>query len=567
MTKAIQVLTSDNIKNTVDFAIITIREDEFAATLNYFPPTAEAKGKHRTYEISDIKTLDEVEYRVAILRTAEQGHSSAQSATTDVILDLNPTWIVVVGIAGAIPESEFSLGDVVIANRMIDFSVTAATTDGNIETAHRGSPAHKSVQNLISRLPALTTRLGEWNTSERLGVTMPNVCLDDDNFIEQDVNLKKKLHNSLKERFKPDNGETLRLPLVTASPIASGNMLVKDPKVLKNWTHSARDLKAIEMELPGIYEAARSIGDDRPVIAIRGISDIIGFKRDPAWTGFACRTAASLTRALINLSPITAKPKTSKNIIEVQKEIEHIEITIENINKINLYLGNTLGILLSTKSAIKPLYENYNNARKDVVSTFDQLKKGFRPNFNELKEKKDIGAFNKSFMKSREIIIPIDDLEISISNFSICELKPRMQVAFTKIKENYQILNSSINEHNKLCDDFMQLKDPRLTCFYFGIPDLSEAPYISNSLYADNFKQIYNSMERIILNSWLLIKDFDSYLTYLERKHEEKCLELVSMNLPSKKIPDRFRININRFSNDKLMPTLEEWESFINEFN
>lgn len=321
MNSSIERLLAENIKGSVDFALIAIREDEFEAVLHYFPPTAEAEGQHRTYEISDFETAKGSIYRAAILRSLEQGHGAAQAATSDVISDLNPAWIVLVGIAGAVPETEFSLGDVVLATRMIDFSITAALANGEKEIAHRGAPAHKAVQDFIIRLPVLKLRLGDWNHPSKLGVNIPPVSIEEGlSHITDDV-WKDKLRLSLRHRFELNEENTPRLPIATAVPIASGNMLMKDPALLQYWLESARDLKTVEMELPGAFEAARSVGGDKPVLAIRGISDIVGFKRDPAWTAYACQTAASLARALLNLEPITPYSKQqsediSKNIID-----------------------------------------------------------------------------------------------------------------------------------------------------------------------------------------------------------------------------------------------------------
>ncbi len=85
MNSSIERLLTENIKGSVDFALIAIREDEFEAVLHYFPPTAEAEGQHRTYEISDFETAKGSIYRAAILRSLEQGHVAAQAATSDVI--------------------------------------------------------------------------------------------------------------------------------------------------------------------------------------------------------------------------------------------------------------------------------------------------------------------------------------------------------------------------------------------------------------------------------------------------------------------------------------------------
>lgn len=162
---------------------------------------------------------------------------------------------------------------------------------------------HKAVQDLASRLPALEPKLGDWNTNAVLQSSRPVVALKKELFIGDEA-WKEKVRNSLSHHFGPKAKRLDSKPMVTAHAIASGNMLVKDPALLKDWFSHARDLKAVEMELPGIYEAARGDLGDRPVLAIRGISDIVGYKRNPMWTAYACRTAASLAKALLRTGPI-----------------------------------------------------------------------------------------------------------------------------------------------------------------------------------------------------------------------------------------------------------------------
>lgn len=103
-----------------------------------------------------------------------------------------------------------------------------------------------------------------------------------------------------------------RLPRVTAGALASGNVLMKDARLLGRWLKQARDLKAVEMEFPGVFEAAKSVRGDRPVLAIRGISDIVGFVRHPDWTGYACHTAASFARAFLTSDLLNIEPKPKK---------------------------------------------------------------------------------------------------------------------------------------------------------------------------------------------------------------------------------------------------------------
>jgi nucleoside phosphorylase len=56
---------------------------------------------------------------------------------------------------------------------------------------------------------------------------------------------------------------------------------------------------AIEMELAGVYRASRRAHKTYPVVSIRGVSDIVGLKRDEAWTQYACEVAAAYASAFI----------------------------------------------------------------------------------------------------------------------------------------------------------------------------------------------------------------------------------------------------------------------------
>ena len=63
------------------------------------------------------------------------------------------------------------------------------------------------------------------------------------------------------------------------------------------------------MEMAGVYQAAHDA--QKPVLAIRGISDIVGYKRSPEWTEYACHSAAALTIALLKFRPI--KPQSEED--------------------------------------------------------------------------------------------------------------------------------------------------------------------------------------------------------------------------------------------------------------
>jgi nucleoside phosphorylase len=308
-TRKPEILKPAAFAGQIDFGIVTFREDECQAVLERFPPKWLVQGE-RHYEVAPIKSRSKGILYVAVLRAIGPGSNEAQAATSDLIRDLDPACILAVGIAGAKPESEFSLGDVVLGTRVTDRGTRAVDHDGT-ETYYDGTqPAHKLIQNAIS-LPNAHSFLGQWNTDKAIGCPIPQTDLAEHNFYGEEA-WKAKVKAALSFRFEGKN--RARRPLATAAVIGTGDVLVKNAQLMATWLTHSRDLKAVEMELNGVFAAARSTKGDTPVLGIRGISDVVGFKRDPGWTSFACHSAASYARGFITggLLDIPPKLKTPK---------------------------------------------------------------------------------------------------------------------------------------------------------------------------------------------------------------------------------------------------------------
>ena len=108
----------------VDFALITIRPDEFAAVLKRFPTKVQKGKSGRTYGIAQVPTKIGKTCSVAVVRCSEQGNDAAQQVANDVINDLDPQMLLVVGIAGGVPSDDFTLGDVIISTRIDNLNVS-----------------------------------------------------------------------------------------------------------------------------------------------------------------------------------------------------------------------------------------------------------------------------------------------------------------------------------------------------------------------------------------------------------------------------------------------------------
>src|SRR5207253_1140523 len=99
------------------------------------------------------------------------------------------------GIAGSIPDYEYTLGDVILASRLHDFGVSAMIEDGDGKTrqefASGGGPMHPDVQSLIANLPALNLFLDKWFLPSAHSAARPVVKFGTDNFYGSDAWKKK----------------------------------------------------------------------------------------------------------------------------------------------------------------------------------------------------------------------------------------------------------------------------------------------------------------------------------------------------------------------------------------
>jgi nucleoside phosphorylase len=282
----------------VDIGIVTIRDDELRAVLAAFPnKIGNLRRASRAYTLRHADAGGGERYRIAVLRLIEQGQGEAQDAARDMIDDLGPLLVLVVGIAGGRPSADVRLGDVVVSTRIHDFTVEARKSGEPPTYAMTRGPIDKALAGLVANLAAREDELGDWTADLP---KQPPVSWTKTGQLSGPPDWQRELRDTLEHHHGP--GATPRAPVYVAGPIASSDRLVKDPELLIPWLlQTARNLLAIEMESGGVYRAAR---ERCPMLAIRGISDIVGLQRADAWTKYACASAAAFTRAFLRTRPI-----------------------------------------------------------------------------------------------------------------------------------------------------------------------------------------------------------------------------------------------------------------------
>lgn len=345
----------------VDIGILTIRDDEFAAVLSAFPEKDGTYKGLREYALRVCNAGGGQRYRVAILRQLEQGNGEAQDAARDLIEDLDPSLMLVVGIAGAVPSSDYTLGDVVVATRVNDYSVEARRLGEDPTYNLSGGPIAKAIASGVANLAAREDELGPWNQGLP---SKPTVSWKKKGDLYGPHKWKKKVRDSMERHFGAE--QEPRAPLFVSGAIASSDRLVKDPLVLFPWLNTARHILAVEMESAGVYRAAR---DRCPMLAIRGLSDVVGLKRDDAWTKYACESAASFANAYLHTTPVEPRsPELSE---------EEGESDAEQAEPRDLLFANLLPIV-SAPSTVFIAPAKYGTYKQTWAALLDETDGGVR---------------------------------------------------------------------------------------------------------------------------------------------------------------------------------------------
>ena len=290
--------------NQVDFGIITFRSDEFTAVLNAFSDEVigDPKGQ-RTSSIRSITTQTGGNYHVAIIRTPETGNTEAQSTAEALIKDVHPKFILSVGIGGGIPHDEFCLGDVIVSESILNYTKSEELVNGETVYGPTAKGLHPDASDIVAHLPARILR--NWNSNEMVGESRSGIS-----YRKNKSKGSSKWQEKIKDKFSVHRKRKDNKPCFYCGTIISSDQLMKDPEKVEQRLRGTRQFVAIDMESAGIHTVAHN--KNIPFIAIRGISDIVGYERSDKWLKYACLTAASFVHALLKTEPIVVLDKSVK---------------------------------------------------------------------------------------------------------------------------------------------------------------------------------------------------------------------------------------------------------------
>jgi nucleoside phosphorylase len=256
-------------EHQIDFAIITALEKEAKAVVgrleNYSKKRFEDKDI-RTYHCGTVPIQGtDREYRVVVVLLPSMGEISAANAVTDTIARWNPRFVLMVGIAGGIPQNDLDLGDVVVADQIIGYEYGKVTEDG-IKPRDRVYPVSALLLDRVRNF---------WDESWAQQVNVP----------------------------RPDSA-TRAVSKLFIGPIASGNKVIASTEFRQRLKTRWPKLVALEMEGEGVFAAVFDRPQIRNTLVIRGICDMADERKSDEWQEYAANAAAAFTVSFLKGRPV-----------------------------------------------------------------------------------------------------------------------------------------------------------------------------------------------------------------------------------------------------------------------
>jgi nucleoside phosphorylase len=261
------------MKAPVDFLIVTALEEERDAVLLKLPgykTLPPSEDDVRCYYAARIDATysdgSKCAYSVALVSLANMGRVQAAATASDAIRYWRPRYVMLVGIAGGLESSGVVLGDILIANLIVDCELQEITEDG----------------------PEI-----RWNTHQV-----------DARLLEFALNFSAEKWHTLVCKKRPKKGEPARRKgtIVTGDKVIAVNDILESYKE-QNWPK----LIGVEMEAGGVALTAHQSAIRPGFFMVRCVSDLLSNKNQKnvkAWRSYACDVAASYAIAMVQSGPV-----------------------------------------------------------------------------------------------------------------------------------------------------------------------------------------------------------------------------------------------------------------------
>lgn len=264
----------------IDFLIVTALKEEREAVLKLLPGAKKLDATDDIYTYHSatvpVKTAQGTEgsYNAIIMSCLSMGRVQAGVATASAIHRWKPRCVLLVGIAGGFARSDVRVGDILIAETIIDYELQKLKED---EDEIRWKP---------------------YQTDEQMRHFAQN-------FTEADY-----------QQFLPDTRPVEGMPNVRFGNIASGDKVDARGEIITKFGKTWSSLIGIEMEAAGAAVAALQAAYKPQFFMVRGVSDLADRDKDNQvgnWWEYACDVASAYAIALLSRGPLKLTPNAEIN--------------------------------------------------------------------------------------------------------------------------------------------------------------------------------------------------------------------------------------------------------------
>jgi len=256
------------LRERMDFVIITALQEERDAVLAHLPHVQRLPPTDddiRVYYRSDLPTAfsdgSRGVYRIAVGSSLGMGRVEAANVTHDVIRRWHPRFVLLVGIAAGIAEEDVEMGDILIADQIVDFELQKIAADG---VKYRWS-IHRASPRLIEAARHHTETWQQEILVPRAGI-----------------------------------GESRQL----IGPVATGDKVIAFKPVMEQYREQWPKLIGVEMEAGGVASAAFQSATQPGFFMVRCVTDYADETKDDSWRAYACDAAATYAISFLERGPV-----------------------------------------------------------------------------------------------------------------------------------------------------------------------------------------------------------------------------------------------------------------------
>ncbi|MFM9966037.1 MAG: hypothetical protein ACKV2Q_33060 [Planctomycetaceae bacterium] len=254
----------------IDFLVVTALEEERNAVLRKLenvsrisPSAEDVRVFHQGWLSGhDQQTTPQV----VVSCVASMGRVKATTTTIDAIRRWKPKYIILCGIAGGFAANGAHVGDVLLAEQVVDYSL------------EKTKPAGSEI------------RFQSWPSDERLR-----------NFA---ANLRRDEWGSLIAVSRPGPGDID----ILRGPVATGDRIVESPTLIQSLLNHYPKLIGVEMEAGGVATACHESVSRPGFFMVRSVSDMADPDKESdqvkTWREYACDVAASFTIGMLMAKPL-----------------------------------------------------------------------------------------------------------------------------------------------------------------------------------------------------------------------------------------------------------------------